>query len=231
MVKIKGGLIPFLKAKLTHLVVLLLTLLLLPVLYVIINWAYISIRNYYGYCTYSPPPGSGRSPIEVWDDNTRACHKSPVKDDVLGRRFTTEERLDIAINYYLCNQKNIDYRWIKDAENMREYSMDDIKNQFTLIPYGGKSEFIQENPACCDLIPHPSQQDIFGYELLIIRGNPSSGNERASGMGNGRFAFKHKVRYLDRERNRKEVKTTKTYISVSNCGFPTNDFISESIGY
>jgi len=68
---------------------------------------------------------------------------------------------------------------------------------------------------------------------MIIRGDEySPGNERAYGMGNGFFAFKHKVRYLDREGNSKEIKTTKTYVYVSNCGFPADNFNSdESVGY
>jgi hypothetical protein len=193
--------------------------------------AYFSSRNYDGYCTLKLGKAVQQVPVEQ-DRGVQSCIVAPLKrQDLYGYRFTTEERFDIALNHYLCNQGSMDYPEIKEAENIKGYSIDETKNRFALILYGSKNEFLRENPGCCDLIPYWTKQNRFGYEFLLFRGDPSPGNERATGMGNGMFAFKHRVRYLDRERNSKKIKTTKTYIYVGNCGFPSHDFVSESIGY
>jgi hypothetical protein len=162
----------------------LLVLLLLLVLYGLAERTYKNIRNYYGYCT--------------WE-----------KGDLRGRRFTTEERLDIAINDYLGNQINLDYQEIGKAEGMRRAPIDDLKNRFTLIPYSGKDEFLRVNPDCCQLTWHLSE---FGFW------------ERADGIGDGMFDFKHKVRYMNQEGSLKEIETTNTYIEVNNCGHPGHNF-------
>ncbi|MDR1662566.1 MAG: hypothetical protein LBR95_09130 [Azoarcus sp.] len=161
----------------------LLVLLSLPALYGLAEKTYQSIRNYYEYCT--------------WE-----------KGDLRGRRFTTQERLDIAINDYLENQISMDYNEIKKAERI----WDDAKKRFTLIPYGGKDEFLRVNPGCCQLTWHRSE----GYEFEFWA--------RAEGIGNGMFDFKHKVRYMDQEGSRKEIETTNTYTRVSNCGHPRSKF-------
>lgn len=202
-------------------------LVLLLALYGFAYWAYTSIRNYHGYCTYSPP----RRQVELWDDTTLSCYKSPVKEDLRGRRFTMEERLDIAINYYMCNQISMDYIEIENAEGMREASMNDGKQRFTLIPYSSKEEFVRENPDCCKLLPYPFRQDILGHEIFLWGGESSLGSERANGMGDGIFDFKRKVRYMDREGSRKEINIIKRYIAVSNCGYPNKHWFSETPGY
>jgi hypothetical protein len=158
-----------------------LVLLLLLALYGLAEQTYKNIRNYYGYCT-------------TWR-----------KGDPQGRRFTTEERLDIAINDYLGNQINMDYQEIGKAEGM---GWGNAQKQFTLIPYGGKDEFLRVNPGCCQLTWYGSEGYVFGFW------------ERASGIGDGMFDFKHKVRYVDQEGSRKEIETANTYIEVNNCGHP-----------
>ena len=181
--------------------------LLLPVLlvlYVVADWAYTSIRNYYGYCTYS----------------TRF-------DDLRGRRFTTEERRDIAFDFYLHNQHNMDDSEIWKAEGVSGLPMKELEKRFTLIPYGSKNEFLRENPGCCQFTPYRSQQNIFGYDFEFINldlpGGSTPirlGDERANGKGNGMFNFRRKVRYLDQQGVRKEIEITGTYIGVDNCGKP-----------
>jgi len=175
---------------------------LLLALYGVGYWAYTSIRNYYGYCTYP----------------------SYAKRELRGHRFTTEERLDIAINYYLGDQRN-DYREIRAVEGMKEASLDDVEKYFTLIPYGSKDEFLRENPDCCELIPYSSHQNMF--IPIVIFGDHGRGDERASGRGDGKFSLKYKIRYMDGEGNRKETmifplpaRDLNKYIRVDNCGNP-----------
>jgi hypothetical protein len=158
----------------------LLALFLFLVLYAFAEHEYTKIRNYLGYCTWG-------------------------KGDLRGRRFTTEERLDIAINDYLLNQISMDYSEISKAERA---SLSGVEKRFTLIPYGGKDEFLRINPSCCQLTWHGSEGYFFGYQ------------ERAKGIGDGMFDFKHKVRYMDQEGSRKEIETTNTYMEVNNCGHP-----------
>ena len=202
-------------------------LALLLALYGVSHWAYTSIRNYNGYCTYSPTKGVGMPPREIRDEVTQSCYISSVEEEkVRGRRFTTEERLDIAIDHYLCNQTSIDYREIEKAEQMR--SSGDVRERFALIYYGSKGEFMRENPDCCKLTPYSAQQDIFGYDSFsgfVPFFEPKRGSERASGMGDGMFVFKHKIRYTDQGGTSKEIETTKLYIMVNNCGYPWDDLI------
>jgi hypothetical protein len=163
----------------------------------------------------------------VWNDATQSCQNKEVPS----RRLTSEERLDIVINHYLCNQISMDNEEIirAEAKGMKEASIDDLKKRFTPIPYNNKSEFLQENPDCCKPFPYPSHQDMFGYDLFPLWGDePEYGSERASGMGEGIFAFKRKVRYMDREGGLKEIKTTETY-TVSNCGYLRVFGVSETL--
>ena len=166
-------------------------LILLLVLICLGEWSYISIRNYYGYCTYS----------------------SSKNKDFRGRRFTTEERRDIAINHYLRNQISMDHREIERAELLS--SVKDQEKRFTLIPYADKDEFLQANPGCC--------KRSWGMEG-VLEGDRFWRQERAEGYGDGMFNFRHKVRYMSQEGVRKEIETTNTYIIVFNCGVAKNRF-------
>jgi len=214
----KPGMVWYFNTTVFSLFALTLFFVLLVVLSVVGYWGYTSIRNYHGYCIYLPPSGVGMPPREIRDEVTQSCYISSVKEEkVRGHRFTTEERLDIAIDHYLCNQTSMDYQEIEKAEQME--SPDDARERFTLIPYDSKGEFLRENPGCCKLTTYPARQNIFGYEILFFE-EPSSGNERASGMGDGMFVFKHKVRYMDQGGIRKEAEATKIYIGVNNCGYP-----------
>ena len=99
-------------------------LIMLLFLFALAMEKYTSIRNYYGYCA-----------------SRYASH-----------RLTTEERLDIAIDHYLLEQINMDYKEILKAEypEYRGYGTpEDLKERFTLITYGDKDEFLQANPGCC----------------------------------------------------------------------------------
>ncbi|MDR1850503.1 MAG: hypothetical protein LBQ75_10740 [Zoogloeaceae bacterium] len=190
-------------------------LLLLLTLCILAGLAYTYTRNYYGYCTW----GSrhvGLVPVEQ-DGVIRSCTDSPLaKENLRGRRFTTEERLDIAINHYLCDQRYMDSQLIARAEGMRGASRDDVEKRFTLIPYGGKDEFLRENPDCCQLTWRGSE----GLEFPVWDSGALTGDGLVSGVGNGMFAFKHKVRYMDQQGTHKEIETVNAYIKVNNCGYP-----------
>ncbi|MCL2022640.1 MAG: hypothetical protein FWG81_11450 [Betaproteobacteria bacterium] len=200
-------------------------LVLLVALYVFATWAYTSSRNYDGYCTWRYKHGGGlpigKVPVEqdgIIQSCTYSWHDEKYLKSLYGRRFTTEERLDIAINYYLCDQISADYKEIREAEGV---GWTDLRERFTLIPYGSKSEFLQENPDCCELTPYTSPQNRYGGEELWFHDEyPRRGNERANGMGDGVFDFKHKIRYMDQEGFRKEIESTIAFILVSNCGVP-----------
>lgn len=183
-----------------------LVLLLLIILCFYTEEKYTQTRNYYGYCTWG---GSHMLPVEQ-DGVILSCTKSFTKR---GRRFTTEERLEIAINDYLCHQN--DYYAIGKAEEMKDASSDEVKKRFTLIPYGSKDEFLRENPDCCQLTWKGSE----GYNFPVWDSGLGTGDGLVSGVGNGMFVFKHKVRYMDQQGTRKETESTH-HISVSNCGTP-----------
>ena len=97
------------------------------VLYCVGKWAYISIRNYQGYCS-----GSGAR---------------------LGINLNTQERLDLAVADYLQNQVHMDFNEIEnvESENKRQRGyMAALKKKFTLIPYSSQEEFYLINPGCCE---------------------------------------------------------------------------------
>ncbi len=166
--------------------------------------------HYAGYCTWDGKPGL--VPHKTRDSVIQSCTYSPKAQR--GRRFTTEERLDIAINHYLCNQKFMDYMEIEKAEQMESVSSNDLRKLFTLISYGSKEEFLRENPDCCKQTWGLMNTDQFGFW------------KRAIGDGNGMFNFRHKIRYMDQEGTRKEMESTRIFIMVNNCGYPKEKIYS-----
>jgi hypothetical protein len=106
----------------------------------------------------------------------------------------------------------MDYEEIQKAEQAESLSSEDLEKRFTLIRYGNREEFLQENPDRRGLTWGLQEGDWFGFW------------ERADGAGDGMFNFKHKVRYTDQEGSRKEIETTNTHIMVNNCGQPRNRF-------
>jgi len=188
-----------------------LLILLFPVLLLFLMFT----LNYCGYCTWKTDGRYLRVPVER-DGIIQSCAASPLAGkDLRGRRFTTEERLGIAINNYLCSQLYEGYNPIAMAEGMKGASSDDVKKRFTLIPYSSKEEFLRENPDCCQLTWRGSE----GYSFPVWDTGTFTGDGRVSGVGNGMFEFKYKVRYLDQQGTRKEIERT-SYIRVNNCGNP-----------
>ncbi|QTF10576.1 hypothetical protein HC231_23610 [Brenneria izadpanahii] len=148
---------------------------------VVIDIAYTDTRNYLGYCTR---------------DNQQ-----------MGKRYTTQERLDIAIANYLKNQTTDDDMEIRKAERIID-NPDKTEQRFTLIHYNNKAEFLKENPTCC--------KRTWGLE----EGGKSWFWVRTNGAGDGMFDFQHKIRYIDRTTGvRKEIISQNTYYLVNNCGY------------
>ncbi|MFE8101186.1 hypothetical protein RBA71_06745 [Brenneria goodwinii] len=148
----------------------------------LIDSTYSNIRTYQGYCT--------------WDEER------------MGKRFTTQERLDIAINSYLQDQALLSVMEIDLAENKTKRSkgfFTNIEKRFTLIPYNNKEEFIKENPNCCE-----RTWGLAGFGFW----------ERIDGIGDGMFIFQHKIRYIDKEtEDYREILSKQTYYQVNNCGY------------
>lgn len=110
------------------------------ILYGIGNWAYISARNYQGYCS-----GSG------------------TMNNV---KLTTKERLDIAVARYLQNQTLMDLNEIEIVENGNRRESDyleELQKTFTLVPYSSEVEFYQVNPDCCKRTWSMVEGDQFGF--------------------------------------------------------------------
>ena len=167
---------------------------------IIMPIGYYSIRNYYGYCNYQ---GYGNGILKK------------------GLRLTTDERLDIAIRYYLHNQISIDYREIAKAEQIERQQSDSLEERFKLIPYSSREENLKENPDCCERTWGEICPEI---DQFFFR-------ERASGAGDGMFNFKHKVRYTAQSGTYKERETTNTFIMVNNCGGVTNKFYYGNLNF
>ena len=110
------------------------------VIYCVGKWAYVSARNYQGYCS-----GEGAR---------------------YSRNLTTEERLDRAVADYIQNQILIDFNEIEVAENGGRRQggyMDALERRFTRIPYTNKAEFYQVNPACCERVWSTVEGEQFGF--------------------------------------------------------------------
>lgn len=145
--------------------------------------AYEKTRNYLGYCT--------------WIDG---------KENM---RLSTEERLDIAINEYLKGQETLAFLAIEMAENNNKRNGDflsKLRNEYTLVKYNNKEEFLRENPNCCSL------------KFDFIEGPQFGLWDLAAGSGKGAFVFDHKVRYLDKNGNLKVINSNNFTFSVNNCG-------------
>ncbi|MGN5222263.1 hypothetical protein [Aeromonas veronii] len=110
------------------------------IIYGIGNWAYISARNYQGYCSMDG-----------------VIHK--IKLD-------TKERLDIAVARYLRSQTLMDLNEIElfenDGRRSGEY-FESLKSEFVLVPYSSKSDFYRSNPDCCELTWNMVEGDQFGF--------------------------------------------------------------------
>lgn len=148
--------------------------LLLLVLYVVVEWGYVGARNYYGYCT-----------------DLGANY---------GERLSIEDRLNLAIEHYLRNQKALDYKEIRRKMGAG------FSEETKLIPYASKDEFLEINAECCELTKGLSDGDWLGFW------------ERADGLGDGMFVFSHKVRYTSEVRSDETIMSEKSYYMVDNCG-------------
>lgn len=125
--------------------------------------------------------------------------------------LTTDQRLRIAVSEYLRSQASTDFHEIAYVENSKGKMMghESLRENFSLLTYSSESEFFKFNPDCCDRIGSLVEGDQFGFW------------ERAGGSGDGMFNFTHKVRYSARNGVSKEFSSTRTFVTVSNCGNAT----------
>ncbi|MEE3662983.1 hypothetical protein V2I52_13750 [Brenneria sp. g21c3] len=160
---------------------ILLLMFIILVIVAIIEMIYTSTRNYLGYCTW---------------DNQR-----------MGKRYTTEERLDIAIAKYLQYQTTKDYLEIGKFERIIG-SSDELEQNFALIHYSNKEEFLKENPECCER----TWGDVEGPQFRFW--------DRTDGAGDGMFIFRHKIRYIDKKTGaHKYIFSKYSHYQVNNCGY------------
>ncbi|RLM17923.1 hypothetical protein BIY29_18820 [Brenneria alni] len=165
---------------------ILLLMFITLVIVAVIEFFYTSTRNYLGYCTW---------------DNQR-----------MGKRYTTQERLDIAIAKYLQYQTTKDYLEIGKSEHIIG-SSDDLEQHFTLIHYSNKEEFLNENPDCCE------------RTWGLVEGDQFRFWDRTDGAGDGMFIFRHKIRYIDKKTGmQKNIFSRNTYYDVNNCGYATGHY-------
>lgn len=143
----------------------------------------------------------------MWRSSQGYC----VKD---GRKLAPAERLDFALEDYLRNQELFDLEEIGMFERKDRTlpSIEDVKRDFTVIPYASREEFLQANPQCCQLTWSLPEGERIGFW------------EKADDSGDGYFYFAHKIRYLDRQGTRKEITATRTYYQVMNCGHVRHHF-------
>jgi len=131
-----------------------------------------------------------------------------------GKKLSTTERFDLALNDYLLGQASYDLQEVGMAERKDGGipSIEDVKREFTVIPYASREEFRAANPQCCQLTWSLPEGDRIGFW------------EKADDSGDGYFHFKHKIRYADREGTPKEILSKHTYYQVMNCGQTRRQF-------
>ncbi|MHA6833212.1 hypothetical protein [Ralstonia pseudosolanacearum] len=127
------------------------------------------------------------------------CEKDSVK-------LTADERLNIAINHYLHQQRLTDLLEVGRMERA-SVGAKELGKIYTLIPYRSHAEFKRENSDCCKRTWGEVEGDQFDFW------------ERSEGVGDGMFEFRHKIRYLDENGVAKVMISGRTYYMVSNCGY------------
>lgn len=91
----------------------------------VITFTYTSTRNYLG--------------SRIWDNQR------------MGKRYTTQERLDISIGNYLQRQTVIgllDIEFFTNNNRRKGEFFEELVKRFILMPYNSKEEFLKENPRC-----------------------------------------------------------------------------------
>jgi hypothetical protein len=129
-----------------------------------------------------------------------------------GRKLSAAERFNFALDDYLRGQELWDLEEIREIERKDRPSFEELKRDFAVIPYSSRKEFLAVNPQCCQLTwSLPEGQRIGFWEM-------------ADDSGDGYFDFSHKIRYVDRQGNAKEITSKRTYWQVMNCGHPQQKF-------
>ena len=144
---------------------------------------------------------SGEYGYALWRNYQGYCEK----DD---RKWTTKERLDIALADLLVNQELMGLLEIGKAERSGTPPIRILREAYFVIPYESKSEFLEVNPGCCALT------------WLLPEGRSIDWQERAHNSGDGFFRVNYVIRYKDSLGNIKTLPAKHTYYQVNNCGYP-----------
>lgn len=124
-------------------------------------------------------------------------------------KLSNEQRLNIAIEDYIKGGSEGGYVEILRKE---EFSDEDLRDRFAILPYRTREEFKDINPGCCGLVYGVPDGKIIGFW------------QRVQGLGDGMFHFVHRVRYKDARGVIKELQSKGTYYFVDNCGVSRSAF-------
>jgi hypothetical protein len=126
--------------------------------------------------------------------------------DSTGNQLSPAERFNFALDDYLSHQELPDLEEIGAIERKDRPPIEDLKRDFTVIPYLSRAEFLAANPQCCQLI------------WVLTEGMSIGLWQKADNSGDGYFDFKHRITYADREGTRRQITSKHTYWQVRNCG-------------
>ncbi len=126
--------------------------------------------------------------------------------DQTGEKLSTAQRLDIAVEDYLRNQRTADLLEIRVVEGRQDLGPDQLSRDFTLHPYASKEQFLADNPDCCSLTWSLPEGDHVGWW------------QKAKDSGDGYFHLVHKIRYTGPDGARKQIVASRVYYQITNCG-------------
>ncbi|MFL6601375.1 MAG: hypothetical protein ACJ8R9_08590 [Steroidobacteraceae bacterium] len=141
----------------------------------------------------------------MWRAYQGICEKT-------GSKLTTAQRLNFALDDYLVRQEIADLLEIGAFDHRDHPSIEDLRRDFTVIPYSSREEFLATNPQCCQLI------------WLLVEGMHIDAWAKAANSGDGFFDFKHRITYADRQGTRRQITSKYTYWQVRNCGEAQDHF-------
>jgi len=141
----------------------------------------------------------------MWRAYQGICEKT-------GAKLTTAQRLNFALDDYLFRQEIVDLLEIGAFDHRDQPSIEELRRDFTVVPYSSRDEFLAANPQCCHLI------------WILAEGMSIGTWEKADNSGDGFFDFKHRINYVDRQGTRRQITSKYTYWQVRNSGEAQDHF-------
>jgi len=123
-----------------------------------------------------------------------------------GQKLSTEQRLNHALEDFLVQQQRLALMEIRRLERPDNPPPEDLKQDFTVVPYASREEFLAANPDCCELTWTLPEGWFIGFW------------DKARNSGDGLFRFEYRLRYRTRDGIVKEIVADDTYYQVMNCG-------------